>query len=395
MYRNLPMPDERLSLYCMAPGCGFGNAACEYAAALAAQGVNLSWEPQYAAFAEPLPPNKLLRHAPANLRNTLAGVLRRHSQADVLLVSRPSGDECVAIRDRVGARRNYVYVAWELGQLRPGWAEQLNSFDGVMVPSEFNRQALLDGGVEVPVTTIPHIARTAAEPAEGTLDAVDAGDFVFYSIGTWGSRKGFEDTVRAYLSTFTAADAVALVLRTGPLDYMASVDAQGKPWPAGSVAFSLARIIADYPDPARVHLLADTLSPEEVDALHQRGDCFLSLSHSEGWGLGAFDALLHGNPVVITGFGGQLDYLGTDYPLAVDYRLGRVDEVPADSFFAGLEHAQWAYADQVHAGALMRDVYAEPGHWRGLAREKSAQLSEHYSAQRVGTQLAGALGLAA
>ena len=57
-------------------------------------------------------------------------------------------------------------------------------------------------------------------------------------------------------------------------------------------------------------MIADEgLSDGEMLALHERGDCFVSLARTEGWGLGTFDAARLGKPVVTTDYGGQLDFL--------------------------------------------------------------------------------------
>ena len=50
-----------------------------------------------------------------------------------------------------------------------------------------------------------------------------------------------------------------------------------------------------------------------------------SCARGEGWGLGGFDAAAHGNPVVTTGFGGQLDYLA-DSPHLVHFELVAVQD---------------------------------------------------------------------
>ena len=90
-------------------------------------------------------------------------------------------------------------------------------------------------------------------------------------------------------------------------------------------------------------------------ALHERGNCFVSLCRSEGWGLGAFDAAASGNPVVTTGFGGHLDYLaGTDYLVRFD--LVPVDDPAGYPSYAPDQH--WAEPDLDHGAELLRHVMA-------------------------------------
>ena len=152
--------------------------------------------------------------------------------------------------------------------------------------------------------------------------------------------------------------------------------------------YTLSRIVARYRKPARIHLLGDSLRTAGIDALHARGDCFISLTRSEGWGLGAFDALLHGNPVVMTGWGGQLDYLGSDYPYLVDYTLRPTRESPPDGYYLRAQDVHWAHADTAHAGQLMRRICEQRDQAAGVARDLQNTLRERYSRARIATQLA-------
>ncbi len=83
--------------------------------------------------------------------------------------------------------------------------------------------------------------------------------------------------------------------------------------------YTLAHALAGRADLPRIVLSTRGLDRAGIDALHAAGDCFVSLSRGEGWGLGAFDAGSHGHPIVVTGWGGTLDMLPTGYPYCVDY----------------------------------------------------------------------------
>jgi glycosyltransferase involved in cell wall biosynthesis len=97
---------------------------------------------------------------------------------------------------------------------------------------------------------------------------------------------------------------------------------------------------------------AEDISGRTIDVMHAVGDCFVSLTHGEGWGLGAFDAATVGKPVIITGWGGHLDFLGADYPGLIAYAMG-----PVSGWLHGASYRptqQWAIADRRDAGRLMR-----------------------------------------
>jgi glycosyltransferase involved in cell wall biosynthesis len=80
----------------------------------------------------------------------------------------------------------------------------------------------------------------------------------------------------------------------------------------------------------------------EVLGLLRRADCLLSLTAAEGWGLGAFDAACQGTPVLITGHGGQLEWLGADHPGLLPFRTVPADHPDPALFEPGMT---WAAAD--------------------------------------------------
>ena len=60
--------------------------------------------------------------------------------------------------------------------------------------------------------------------------------------------------------------------------------------------------------------------------------------------------------VITTGYGGQVDFLGSDYKGLVDYKIDKVQEM--DSFNSAYSDDQeWAYPDLDHAYELMIKIY--------------------------------------
>ena len=65
----------------------------------------------------------------------------------------------------------------------------------------------------------------------------------------------------------------------------------------------------------RVEVVNDLLDDEGMDALHNRCDCYVNFSHSEGVGMGAVEAALRDKPVIITDYGGASEYVKTPYTI--------------------------------------------------------------------------------
>jgi glycosyltransferase involved in cell wall biosynthesis len=138
--------------------------------------------------------------------------------------------------------------------------------------------------------------------------------------------------------------------------------------------------LARHPEPPAVCLITRPFTDVEIAALHRRGDCYVSLCRSEGFGLGPFDAAAHGNPVVITGFGGQLDYLSSS-----PYRV-RFDLVPVldpAGFPSYASDQIWAEPDVDHAADLLREVVADPREAAARSEPIAASIRRRYRPQAI------------
>ena len=74
----------------------------------------------------------------------------------------------------------------------------------------------------------------------------------------------------------------------------------------------------------RVEVINTMLSNDEMDDLHNRCDCYVSFSHSEGVGMGAVEAAMRDKPVIITNYGGAPEYIKTPY--TIDCELQELEQ---------------------------------------------------------------------
>ncbi|MGH9048850.1 MAG: hypothetical protein ACRDY4_03880 [Acidimicrobiia bacterium] len=370
------------------PGDGYGDAAVQYIGALEALGVPVTWTPlEWRPGEEP--------RAATAYRGPMAHLAHRTIEHDTIVAHVPVDGGRRWLVD-AGGRRTVAFTTWETDRVPPGWEDHCEAFDAVLVPSTFNRDALVASGCRADVHVVPHCARRrpAVEPARYE----HIGDrFTFYTIATWSTRKAMPDTITAFLDAFGADDDVGLVVKTTPHDQQAVARArrglatEGLPkWPLATWP-ALATLLAGRRNVPEIHLIPDRVPAGEVDALHARGDCFFSLTRSEGWGLCIADALLFGNPVVVTGWGGQLDYLGPDYPLLVDYDLVPTTTDTPDDWFETREGYRWARARHDHAVDLLRWVAAHPDEAAGMGRGVGDRLAREFAPEQVGRHLLDAL----
>ena len=290
------------------------------------------------------------------------------------------------VREQIGNGQLIGHTVWETDRLPKHWPELLNGADRVVVPCEWNRETFIGSGVTVPISVVPHVACSPWPGDHGEPLGLPDDITVFYTIARWDTRKAPWLTVHAFLKAFSADDPVALVVKTRPDD---RVRILGRWASCRTIGLQVASLLPDHPRPPRIMLeMHDDWSDARIAGLHTRGDCFISLSRGEGWGLGAFDACAYGNPVVATGWGGPLTYLNSNEAWLVDHELIPVEHETPSSYSPD---QRWAAPDLEHASELLRQIAADvPG-----ARRRCAPLRDRvqttYAPNIVAQQLLACL----
>jgi hypothetical protein len=210
---------------------------------------------------------------------------------------------------------NGLYTFLESSHIQVSWAAKANEFDFLMVPSKANAEAMLNSGVTKPIIVcgLPcdeDVYKRQYEPYK--LEHV--GDrTVFYNICQLSHKKGIDALLRAYHAAFwDRPDEVLLVLKTYiQMSGRSNELEQVKQYIQG--VRQRCRIPAERYPP--VLPLVFTMSDDEINGLHARGDAYVCSSRAEGWGLPVFDALGHGKTVITNPAGGMADFIARDNAL--------------------------------------------------------------------------------
>ncbi len=219
---------------------------------------------------------------------------------------------------------NIAYCTWETTALPLNYVKVLNQCDAVFVPSGFNRECFIRSGVFKPILKLPHIS----EFKGNGKTQKDHGVFIFYSIGMWTNRKNNFELLDAFAKAFKGEKSIRLILKTSELDYT-------KPASSFLRKFRMSRfnklssnkkLNQLLKENQNISVMKQELSGNEIKKLHLDGDCYISFCRSEGWGLGAYEAAWYGKPILITGFGGQLDYLNDQDSYLLPYTLHQIQE---------------------------------------------------------------------
>ena len=348
---------------------GYGKAALSYLRALDRAGVPVTWTPlvEGPGLGRRLGYEPFTGTCPGE--GSLDALCNRALEYDAVLLHAVPEYVPWCRRQNPGARL-VLYTTWETDRIPKHWPEMLNQADLILVPCDWNREVFRACGVTPPIAVVPHMFDPpgASEPEPAPPFSIPDDVFVFYTIGAWNPRKAVALTIRCFLETFTSRDPVALVVKTSRLDHCRRLHR----WhPLARWSYRLMRMSL-FPRPCpRVVLLTGRLSEARMAGLHRRGDAYVSLTHGEGWGLGAFDAAGLGKPVIMTEFGGQLDYLPPELSYHVPWKEAAVlDRICPDSYSPD---QRWAEPDLAAAGTLMRKVFSR----RAEAEERGRRLGEH------------------
>lgn len=284
----------------------------------------------------------------------------------------------------------FGYTVWETDALPRHWQRLIAGVDATIVPCAMNQPLFADAGGG-PVHVVPHACRESCmPPAPAELEDFRAtwgipGDrYAFYSVNAWNPRKALWDVINAYQFAFDASDPVVLVIKTDPEGQRNSESIVRTP-----VRSQLAKILANYPDPAPVVLIDRSISDRDMELLHFAGNAYVSMARSEGWGLGMFDAAWFGNPVISTGWGGQLDYLDGHLCTLLDYRLEPVVFRAGEPSYT--RDQRWARPNMDTAVDAMRDHVSHPGNYAARAAELSCRIASEFNSAVVGRKLFEAL----
>lgn len=267
--------------------------------------------------------------------------------------------------------RNVIAVTvWEADPIPSAWATPLSRAIDVWVPCEFNVsgfQRVLGKAPYVLPYALPELKRAPnAAPGEAQF-GLSPTDFVFYSIFDWQHRKNPEGTIQAFLHAFPNECEAILFLKTIGRAAREATDL-------------LEEIRARTHSRGRVLLRCEPFSDDMIGALHQRGDCYLSLHRGEGWGYPLFEAAARGNPVVASAQGGPLDFLDPNLHSFVACGEQTVEK----PYFLFTPEMKWSEPDVHDAARLLRWTFEHRAKARDNAQVAAATLRSKYSLTSVG-----------
>jgi len=261
---------------------------------------------------------------------------------------------------------NIGYTVWETNKLHPTWPDYVNKMGAVMVACDWNVDVFKECGVDIPIFKVPHGIDIAeyGNIRPYTIKGVDKDAYIFYNINQFTERKNIPLLLKSYWSAFCNNENVALVLKT----YILDSSAEDKERIRNIISVLKSSLVLDNYPP--VYFIHGMLDRDEILGLHKTGNCLVSLDRGEGFSLTPFEAGAIGNPIIVTGIGGVLEYAKQDNSYLVDCNLEPVFNMNWCPWYKGDQ--MWATPNSGQAINFMKEVYNN----RVAATERSTKLKK-------------------
>ncbi|MFZ4115680.1 MAG: glycosyltransferase [Chthoniobacterales bacterium] len=252
------------------------------------------------------------------------------------------------IKEGLGCLENRITIGlwpWEL----PLWPQSCHyafaCVDTIWAISSYTASAYVRAPCQVITITLPVSTEKIGPQKRGDFRLPEnAFLYLFcFDLHSRLTRKNPWGVIQAFQKAFPhqGAENVGLVLK------VSHTHSWRWPWP-------LIRLRAKCD--SRIHLLEKNMRRDELLALYQACDCYVSLHRAEGFGRTIAEALLLGLQVITTGFSGNLDFCQEPRVALVKYKPKQLK--PRDYFWG--EGGSWADPSIEDASRLLQEIRSSP-----------------------------------
>jgi FkbM family methyltransferase len=248
-----------------------------------------------------------------------------------------------------------AYFFWEESVVPLETITILNAnFRAVLAPSVFVAKTLVDSGLAIPVRVIGFAPRLEAFQAlRLRRKARNARPFTFLHVSSGFPRKGVDVLLAAYNGAFRSSDDVRLIIKVFPNQHN-TISGQIIEWQKAK------------PGGPQITLIDRDISDTELLDLYGEADAVVLPTRGEGFNLPAAEAMAAGLPLIVTGFGGHLDFCN-DSARLIDFNFASSGSHLAAS------GSLWAEPDLDDLIRALREAVSQMGQRPGPPRLPDAR----------------------
>ncbi len=368
---------------------GWGYAACDYAQSLLTTEHNISIKPIY-----------------------MANVGRREQLSEELLLAeqRQFDNIDVVIQNVIPQYISYLnvplniaYGNFETKNLPPTWRRSLNIADALFTSTEQEKRQLINEGYTKPIFCTNNgmdiskyeKALTVEEEMENSefyqKFNLNTNTFKFYFVGEYIQRKNVIDLVLAFYREFHFREDVDLVIKTnrgGVVDYIL----RSKVHSDINNILQAARIYQNQKYYKQPIIITESLSENNLNALHKKCHCFVMPSYGESLCRPVLDAIGFGSVPIVSEATGMTEYVTNDIGWTVPTMEVPVftNEPPMKTIYTAKE--TWAKPDVIQLQRAMREAYDEHKNNHIIHKQiKGLDVIKRFSYTEVGKKITQAI----
>lgn len=259
------------------------------------------------------------------------------------------------------------------------WIEGLNRMDMIIVPSNFSKYVFQNTVyIQKNQQGNPIAELKCTKPIHVVFEGVDTNiyykteniptdirkklnqipeDFLFLFVGHWlqgdlgADRKDVGMLIKVFLETFKGKmNKPALLLKTGST--FSKMDEEDLLNKVNSIKN---RVGGDIPN---IYILHGELTAEEMNSLynHSKVKVHISFTKGEGFGRPLLEASLSEKPIIVSGWGGHIDFLPKEKVVLLP---GKLEKVHPSAVWPGViePEAEWFNVNYSYASNVMLDVW--------------------------------------
>jgi len=196
---------------------------------------------------------------------------------------------------------------WEESSFPKEYVKNFNeNLDGIIAVSHYVKKTLVNNGVKVPICVINNSIDHILENKPEKIQIKSRKSFRFLHISSCFPRKGIDVLLEAYGKAFSIGDDVVLIIKTFPNVH-------------NNIEKDIFAIQSKYKNYPSIELINKDLDEVYITWLYQNSHCLVAPSRGEGFGLPMAEAMLFELPVIVTGYGGQVDFCNHQTAWLIDY----------------------------------------------------------------------------
>jgi glycosyltransferase involved in cell wall biosynthesis len=268
-------------------------------------------------------------------------------------------------------RYNIGFWAWELPKFPDFGRFAFDIFDEVWTYSNYTAEAIAEVS-PIPVLKLPPSISIPPNSLGREVLGLPEDKFIFlfmFDIGSGFERKNPLATIEAFKRAFGKSnDDVLLIVKYRPhpvfLHLQAQLKAQAEDWPS-------------------IQFIEGDLKKEELHALVDNCNCYVSLHRAEGFGLTMAEAMYYGKPTIATAYSSNIEFMNVGNSFPVKYELVKTTE----DYGLYPKGSTWAEPDIDHAGSLMQHVFENYSQAQQVGSRGAAEIRSLLSPQAVGKKI--------